>query len=113
MRYVNPLVEGSSPSPVTQDRKRHEAAGCVQTAFFTEPDASSSQAHPIPSSRQDATETGPICLPTATKIATTQSVVADPELAAVVDAWPGLPEAIRAAILAMVKALAGTFRSNT
>jgi hypothetical protein len=29
---------------------------------------------------------------------------ADPNLAAVVDAWPGLPEAIRAGILAMVKA---------
>jgi len=28
----------------------------------------------------------------------------DPELAAVVDAWPGLPGAIRAAILAMIRA---------
>jgi hypothetical protein len=31
-------------------------------------------------------------------------VVADADLAAVVDAWPELPEAIRAGILAMVKA---------
>jgi hypothetical protein len=29
---------------------------------------------------------------------------ADPDLAAVVDAWPDLPEAIRAGIVAMVKA---------
>ncbi len=28
----------------------------------------------------------------------------DPDLAAVVDAWPGLPEAIRAGILAMIRA---------
>ncbi len=31
----------------------------------------------------------------------------DPELAALVDAWPALPEAIRAGILAMVKAAGG------
>ncbi len=31
----------------------------------------------------------------------------DPDLAAVVDAWPELPEAIRAGILAMVKAASG------
>ena len=31
----------------------------------------------------------------------------DPDLAAVVDAWPDLPEAIRAGILAMVKAALG------
>jgi hypothetical protein len=31
----------------------------------------------------------------------------DPDLTAVVDAWPELPEAIRAGILAMVKAALG------
>ncbi|WP_255376943.1 hypothetical protein [Planctomyces sp. SH-PL62] len=35
---------------------------------------------------------------------TRQSEPADAALAAVVDAWPDLPEAIRAAILAMVGA---------
>jgi hypothetical protein len=30
----------------------------------------------------------------------------DPDLAAIVEAWPGLPEAIKAGILAMVKATA-------
>ncbi|NLX24172.1 MAG: hypothetical protein GXY55_21190 [Phycisphaerae bacterium] len=36
-----------------------------------------------------------------------QSGTADPELVAVVDAWGTLPEAIRAAITAMVRATAG------
>ena len=31
----------------------------------------------------------------------------DPDLAAVVDAWPDLPEAIRAGMLAMVKSVPG------
>ncbi len=34
----------------------------------------------------------------------TDTCKTDPDLAAVVDAWPTLPEAIRAGILAMVKA---------
>jgi len=34
----------------------------------------------------------------------TPDATADPDLAAVVSAWPGLPEALRAGILAMVKA---------
>jgi hypothetical protein len=32
------------------------------------------------------------------------ATLADPDLAAVVDAWPALPEAIKAGILAIVKA---------
>jgi hypothetical protein len=43
--------------------------------------------------------------------------LADPDLAAVVDAWPALPEAIKAGILAMVKVAKtrkpyGTIASN-
>jgi hypothetical protein len=49
-------------------------------------------------------ESGSTRLPIATKIATTQSEVGDPDLAAVVEAWPELPEAIKAGIVAMVKA---------
>ncbi len=37
----------------------------------------------------------------------TQDAPADPELAAVVEAWPALPEPIRAGILAMVRASVG------
>jgi hypothetical protein len=33
-----------------------------------------------------------------------QNAILDPELAAVVEAWPALPEAIRAGILAMIRA---------
>ena len=36
-----------------------------------------------------------------------QSTAIDPALAALIDAWPGLPEAIRAGILAMVRAAGG------
>ena len=36
-----------------------------------------------------------------------QEAQLDPELAAVVDAWPALPEAIKAGILAMVETTAG------
>ncbi len=49
-------------------------------------------------------ESGPIRTPTATAIATTFGTIADPDLAAVVDAWPDLPEAMKAGIVAMVKA---------
>jgi len=51
-------------------------------------------------------ESGPIRTPTATEIATTFGTVADPDLAAVVDAWPGLPKALKTGILAMIKAAA-------
>jgi hypothetical protein len=36
----------------------------------------------------------------------TDTCKTDPDLAAVVDAWPKLPEALKAGILAMVKAAA-------
>ncbi len=55
-------------------------------------------------SRTELDSSGSSRLPTATEIATTEYVVADPALAAVVEAWPDLPEAIKAGILAMVKA---------
>jgi hypothetical protein len=45
---------------------------------------------------------------TATRIATAGHVVADPDLVGVVDVWPTLPAAIKAGILAMVKAAAGS-----
>jgi hypothetical protein len=64
----------------------------------------STQNRPIPSSRMQPNEPGSNCTPTATRIATTHGVVADRDLAAVVDAWPKLPEAIKAGIVAMVRA---------
>jgi hypothetical protein len=58
----------------------------------------------IVSPRIEPNESGSIRLPIATEIATTHNEVADPGLAAVVAAWPDLPDAIRAGIVAMVKA---------
>jgi hypothetical protein len=59
---------------------------------------------PISSTRPNPHRRADIRTPTATKSATTYPEVADPDLAAVVAAWPTLPEAIRAGIVAMVKA---------
>jgi hypothetical protein len=44
----------------------------------------------------------------ASGLASASDVTDDPDLAAVVAAWPKLPEAIRAGILAMVKAASGS-----
>ena len=110
MRQVNPLVEGSSPSPVICDRKRIKAAGCDKTPSFAERNASSSSANLSPSSRQNAADSGSIRPSTATKTATAlcqRHVTDDPDLAAVVHAWPDLPKAIRADIVAIVKAASG------
>jgi len=59
--------------------------------------------HPTPSSRQDTTESDPIRPLTATQNATRLLPEDDPGLAAVVDAWPELPGAIKAGIVAMVR----------
>jgi hypothetical protein len=69
---------------------------------------SSTPVDPIRSSRLHPTGSAPIRPSTATPNATRDcEVVAtadDPDLAAVVAAWPKLPEAIRAGVLALVKA---------
>jgi hypothetical protein len=66
--------------------------------------ASSSSAHAIPSSRQNPTEAGCDRPLTATQNAPPYCEVADSNLAAVVEAWPKLPEAVRTGIAALVKA---------
>jgi hypothetical protein len=40
------------------------------------------------------------------------STLADPDLAAVVTAWPDLPPAIRAGIVAMVRSTSESFQAN-
>jgi hypothetical protein len=64
-----------------------------------------SPAIPDRSSPTEPNAPGSNRIPTATEIATTLYVVADPDLAAVVAAWPELPEVIRAGILAMVNSV--------
>ena len=107
-RTSNPKVVGSNPTGGASDSDRLKPTGTVNTQSFTTPNASSSPAHPIPSLRQHTTESDPKRLPRATRGAT--RVVAaledDPNLAAVVDAWPDLPAALKAGIVAMAKATA-------
>ncbi len=96
MRYVNPLVEGSSPSPVISDRTRQNPprpGGAKELGQGEIPGQT----------RQHATMTGPVRPLTATENAT-GLLPGDPDLATVIDAWDGLPEAVRAGIVAMVKA---------
>jgi len=86
---------------------RINPTGCVKTPSFAEQNPSSSSGHPSPSSRQYPNESGSIRPLTATQSAThpcQPAVTTDPDLAAVVDAWPELPEAIKAGIVAIVKA---------
>jgi hypothetical protein len=96
MRYVNPLVEGSSPSPVTTDRTRQKPPradipkGLGQSGIRSQV-------------RQPATVNAPIRPLTATENATGLRPT-DPGLATVIGAWDELPEALRAGIVAMVKA---------
>ena len=107
MRYVNPLVEGSSPSPVISDRTRQKATPSVKTPGNPGVSSSSTPDHPIPSSRQKATQADPkrpLTTPQNTPQGTEGIRSADPDLAGIVDAWPGLPEAIKARIVALVKA---------
>ena len=100
------------PSPVRiraaplTDRTRINPTGSDKTPSFTGSNPSSPKVHPTPSSRQDATKSDSIRPPRATRGATRSCqphVAMDPDLAAVVDAWPDLPEAIKAGILAMVR----------
>jgi hypothetical protein len=61
----------------------------------------------VPDSCQEATASvNPH--PTGATSSATVSLSNDPDLAAIIDAWPALPEAVQAGILAMVKAAAGS-----
>lgn len=115
-RTQNPVSRkarvGSTPTFGTCDRMRIKPTGSVKTPSFTAQSPSSASAHETRLSRQNPTDPDPIRPSTATKIATglrqRHVIDAEPDLAAVVDAWPNLPEAIRAGILAMVQAASGS-----
>jgi len=88
------LVEGSSPSPVIAEQARKNPAGPeIYRARVKSPSN--------PSLRQYPAQSGLSWPLTATPNAT---LLPDPDLAAMVDAWPDLPEAIKAGIVAMVRA---------
>ena len=99
LRSHNPQVWGSSPHPGTS---RTSPSSPDDTSHLR-------QTHQGRSSRPNPTLPGPSRSPRATRGATRVCVVApapedNPDLAAVVEAWPDLPEALKAGILAMVKA---------
>ncbi len=95
--------EGSTPSSRTDPS---EAVKLRQNHTNYKGRPSSTPADPIPSTRQYPNESGSIRPATATQNAT-RLLPDDPGLAAVVDAWPELPEAIRAGIVAMINASLG------
>ncbi len=95
--------EGSNPSSRTPPS---EAVRLRQNHANYKGKPSSTPVDPIPSSRQYPNESGSIRSLTATQNAT-RLLPDDPDLAAVVNAWPDLPEAMKAGILAMVKAASG------
>ncbi len=95
--------EGSTPSSRTDPS---EAVKLRQNHANYKGKPSSTFADPIPSTRQYPNESGSIHPLTATQNAT-RLLPDDPGLAAVVAAWPDLPEAIKAGIVAMVKAATG------
>ena len=95
--------EGSNPSSRTPPS---EAVRLRQNHASYKGKPSSTPLDSIPSSRQYPNESGSIRPLTATQNAT-RLPPDDPGLAAVVEAWPELPEALKAGILAMVKAASG------
>jgi integrase len=96
-RTLNQRVEGSSPSGGIDDSCRHQPSTSDCTCISGELVSRG----PTRTSRQDPTHTAPIRLLTATASATVP-----PDLAAVMAAWPELPEAVRTGIVAMVRAAA-------
>ena len=94
-RYVNPLVEGSSPSPVTTDRTRQETPRADIPKGLGQGDIRSRV-------RQYAAVNAPIRPLTATENAA-RLLPTDPGLATVIDAWDQLPGLLRDGIVAMVK----------
>ncbi len=95
--------EGSNPSSRTSPS---EAVRLRQNHASYKGKPSPTPVDPIPSSRQYPKESGSIRPLTATRNAT-RLLPDDPGLAAVADAWPDLPEALKACILAMVRAVPG------
>jgi len=99
MRYVNPLVVGSSPTPVTWDKTDQRETSRGKTRCIPRVWPVSTQKHSISPSGQQETPQDAESLPSATDWLPTDS-----DLVAVVNAWDRLPKVIRAGIVAMVKA---------
>ena len=99
---LNQRVVGSSPTGGISVSTRQHPPRNVQTPSFPVFRAPSTQEHSIPSTRPEATDNVQKRPPK-----TPQHAPQDSDLAAVIEAWDHLPEAIRAGIVAMVKAASG------
>src|SRR5262245_15810316 len=105
-RTSNPKVVGSNPTGRACVSNRQNTSGTVKTPYFAAGSRSRAQDQSTTSSRQEPSQSAPKRLPTATENATGLRP-ADPDLAAVIDVWDRLPQAVRAGIVAMVKAASG------
>ena len=99
---------GSSPVPGTSDTRRQGTTEHARTAVNQGIERSTTSERSIPCSRTDATENdaeSPLVTPQITPSHCIVVPDALPsELRFIVDAWTDLPEAIRQAMLAMVRA---------
>ncbi len=95
---LNQRVVGSSPTRGNPACSRQDASKGFSANGLRQP----THAH---RSSQQATENNAVRPLRATRVAT-PLLPDDPDLAAVVVAWPDLPDALRAGILAIIKAAA-------
>jgi hypothetical protein len=95
--------------PPEDERTRLRAHGRDDAPCFSVVTCRSTEEHSMPVSRTEASPPAHKRPSTATENATgvlPVALSADPDLAAVIGAWDRLPEAVRAGIVAMVKAAA-------
>jgi hypothetical protein len=113
LRSITPIPGGSGAALSGIDRKRvgaHGRAGKRPKPVISGTCVPSPPEHANPSSRTDAHRSVSVRTPTATGTATEllpELLPADPALREVCDAWDRLPEAVRAGIVAMVRATSG------
>jgi hypothetical protein len=110
MPHHNPRVGGSSPSAATSEQPRGTPQNPAPVKGLRQPEPETSG----PGSRREPRESAPFRAPSATASATVSAadvthekpLTPDSDLTLVIDAWDRLPEAVRAGILAMVRASA-------
>lgn len=102
-RTSNPKVVGSNPTGRARLTMSHDETSRAETACFPRVSATSTQEHTSRSSSRQETRQDTESHQTATKSATIETP-REPGLAIVAEAWDRLPEAVRAGIVAMVKA---------
>ena len=103
MRYVNPLVEGSSPSPVTKAQSTGNTQETLRNERFS---MRSRPETTLLSSHTETNENDAERPPVTTQI-TTRKLPDDPDLAIVIEAWDRLPEGVRQSVVMLVKAASG------